>query len=111
MATLISGLQNAASAHESMRVANEAVIKSCMSMAEICKTHWEKSVDHAQSCISQRFNRLLYCYKQIRVFDEVPDRTCEMPWADIDFTKLTATNWTLRSFCSCAALFTNTLSR
>ena len=103
MATLNLGLQNAAFARESMPAASEAAIKSCMSMAEIrnvagksseLKTHWEKSIDSARSCISQRFNRLLYCNKQIRVLDEVRDDNMRKArsdiWSDIDFTKLTA---------------------
>ena len=86
MATLNLGLQNAAFARVSMPAASEAAIKSCMSMADIrnaagksseLKTHWEKSIDPARSCISQRFNRLLHCNKQIRVLDEVPDENMQ----------------------------------
>ena len=104
MATLNLGLQNAAFTHVAMPASSEAANKSCTSMADIhkvaqksaeFKAHWKQSVQPARDCIMERFNRLLYSGKQVRVLDEVPDdynmrQAISSIWPNIDFSKLTA---------------------
>ena len=87
-----------------MPASSEAAVKSCTSMADICKVaqksaefkaHWKESIQPARDCIMERFNRLFYSGKQVRVLDEVPDdhnmrQAISSIWPDIDFGKLTA---------------------
>lgn len=104
MATLNLGLQNAAFARVALPASSEAAIKSCTSMADIrkvaqksadFKADWRQSIQPARDCIMERFNRLLYSGKQVRVLDEVPDdynmrQAISSIWPEIDFSKLTA---------------------